>query len=131
MSVPEGFTAHTRKSAVTDAWEPLYARRTDEALQLGLRVSDRHCNSRGFLHGGVVATLVDNAMGLTLGQATARRAVTVNLSVDYVGSAKPGQWLQIEPRLVRAGSTIGVVDALVTADGDTVARANATFRIVA
>jgi uncharacterized protein (TIGR00369 family) len=128
--IPSGFVPHERKSPVTDPWEPIWARQADRAMQLGLRVSAAHCNSRGFLHGGLIASLADNAMGLSLGQATGQSAVTINLSVDYVQSAQPGQWLQIEPRVIRAGSKLGVVDALVTADGEVIARANATFRIL-
>lgn len=128
--VPEGFLPHDRKSPVTDAWEPLFARRSERAVQLGLRVTSAHCNARGFLHGGVIASLADNAMGLSLAPATGNAAVTVNLTLDYVHSAQPGQWLQVEPRVIRAGGKLGFVDALVTADGETIARANATFRIV-
>ena len=129
-NIPEGFLPHDRKSPVTDAWEPLFARRSERAVQLGLRVSSAHCNARGFLHGGVIASLADNAMGLSLALATGTGAVTVNLTLDYVQSAHPGQWLQVEPRVIRAGGKLGFVDALVTADGETIARANATFRIV-
>ena len=137
--VPEGFAPHFRKSMVTDPWEPLFSRQLEEAVQIGVRLRDVHCNSRGFVHGGVIATLADNAMGLSLVKRlrAARQdapdpaigAVTVSLSVDYVATAQVGQWLQIEPRVVKAGRSLGFVDALVTADGDLVARANATFRV--
>jgi acyl-coenzyme A thioesterase PaaI-like protein len=40
-----------------------------------------------------------------------------------------GQWLQIEPRVVHVGKSTGVVDALITADGEVVARADGTFQI--
>ena len=60
----------------------------------------------------------------------ARSALTVSLSVDYVASAKIEQWLLIDPRVVRTGGTLGFVDALVTADGEIIARANATFRLL-
>lgn len=62
---PEGFAPHFRKSLVTDAWEPLFSRRVDGSVQIGLRLADKHCNSGGFLHGGVIAALADNAMGLS------------------------------------------------------------------
>jgi uncharacterized protein (TIGR00369 family) len=144
MTPPDGFTPHFRSSKVTDPWEPLFSRVTDEAVQIGLWLRDVHCNSRGLVHGGVIATLADNAMGLSYVQAATskhkaanspatsvpRGAVTVSLSVDYVAVAKLGQWLQIDPRVVRAGRTLGFVDALVTADGQTIARANATFNVV-
>ncbi|HET6336937.1 MAG TPA: PaaI family thioesterase [Polyangiales bacterium] len=130
IETPQGFVRHDRKSAVTDPWEPIWVRPVDQAVQLAVRISPAHCNARGFLHGGVIASLADNAMGLTLARSTGSSAVTVSLTVDYVRSAGPGQWLQIEPRVIRAAGKLGFVDALVTADGETIARANATFRVV-
>ncbi len=132
---PEGFSAHFRKSPVTDPWEPLFSRQVDGALQIGLYLREAHCNSRGFLHGGVIAALADNAMGLScrkiLGSTqgdSARGLVTINLTIDYVGAAKVGQWLQIEPRVLRTGRSMCFADALVTAEGALIARANAVFR---
>jgi acyl-coenzyme A thioesterase PaaI-like protein len=57
-------------------------------------------------------------------------ALTVSLSVDYLATAKIGQWLLIEPRVVKTDTTLGFVDALITADGEIIARATATFRML-
>ena len=57
-------------------------------------------------------------------------AATVSLSLDYAASARLGQWMQITPRVIKAGRSMGFVDALVTGDGETIARASATFRAV-
>jgi uncharacterized protein (TIGR00369 family) len=129
---PEGFVPHFRKSPVTDPWEPLFSRRIDGTVQIGLWLREVHCNSRGLLHGGVIAALADNAMGLSCGSSlpSVQGLVTVSLTVDYVGAAKIGQWLQIEPRVLRTGKSMGFADALVTADGTVVARASATFRVL-
>ena len=54
--------------------------------------------------------------------------VTLNLNVDFVATGKVGEWLQVSPRLIRSGKSIGVVDALISAGGIIIARANATFR---
>lgn len=130
---PDDFAPHFRKSPVTDPWEPLYSRRDpDGAVQIGLRIGPAHCNSRGMLHGGVIAALADNAMGLSCGAAMdpppAKGLVTVSLGVDYVGAGRVGQWLLVAPRVIRAGRTLGFVDALVSADGAVVGRASATFQ---
>jgi uncharacterized protein (TIGR00369 family) len=131
MQVPEGFALHTRSSAVTQPWEPIYVRAHDTGLQLGLRVAAAHCNARGFLHGGVIACLSDNAMGMNVVMAAgAVGALTVTLNIDYVQAAALGAWLQIEPRVIRAQGKLGFVDALIKADEQTIARANATFRIL-
>jgi uncharacterized protein (TIGR00369 family) len=131
--IPDGFAVHTRTSPATQGWEPLYARLTGGTFQLGIRIGAHHCNSRGMLHGGVIATLADNASGLTLGVALGgapQGIVTTALAIDYIAAAKPGQWLQVEPRVIKASTGSGVIDALITADGAVVARANASFRVL-
>ena len=131
QAVPEGFAPHFKTSPVTAPWEPLYSRRGERNVEIGLWLREAHCNSRGFVHGGVIAALADNAMGLSCVacQPGVKGALTVSLAVDYVATAKLGQWLKIVPRVIKAGGTLGFADALITADGETIARANATFRM--
>jgi len=141
---PEGFAPHTRHSPLTEPWEPLFARQQGHAVHLGLRVREAHCNSRGFAHGGLVSALADNAMGLSAvataraagdaeggakGGAEGKRAVTVSLNLDFIDSARIGQWLTIEPVVLRHGRTLAFTECHVLADGKLVARASATFRL--
>lgn len=132
--IPAGFEPHFRKSPVTDAWEPLYSRRTGTAVHMGLRLARAHTNSRGLIHGGLIAALSDNAMGYSCAQAmgwdTSKSLVTINLAVDFIGSATIGQWLSIEPEVIRNGSTICFAQSLIKADDVVIARANGTFRVV-
>ena len=132
--IPAGFTPHFRKSPVTDAWEPLYSRRTEKAVHMGLRLAKQHTNSRGLIHGGLIAALSDNAMGYSCAQAMgwdqSKSLVTISLAVDFIGTAKIGQWLSIEPEVIKAGSTICFVQSLIKADDAVIARANGTFRVV-
>jgi uncharacterized protein (TIGR00369 family) len=130
--IPEGFEPHFRKSPLTDPWEPIYSRRTADAVILGLRLHEPHTNSRGFVHGGLIATLADNAMGLSCGVTLDRdtRLVTVSLAVDFTGSAQIGQWLAVESDVIKTGSTLCFAQCRITADGAPIARANATFRVI-
>ena len=61
--IPDGFERHFRQSPLTDPWEPLYSKRTDKAVIVGLRLAKPHTNAHGLIHGGLIATLADNAMG--------------------------------------------------------------------
>jgi uncharacterized protein (TIGR00369 family) len=128
--IPAGFEPHFRKSPLTDPWEPLFSRRTDKAVHIGLRLAKPHTNSRGLIHGGLIAALADNAMGYSCAQALdgQRSLVTVSLAVDFIGTAKIGQWLSIETEVIRTGSTICFAQGLIKADDIVIARANATFR---
>ena len=132
QSLTPDFLPHFRKSPVTDPWEPLYSRRRPDGIDLAFEVREAHCNSRGFLHGGVLAALCDNIMGLSLGAVlnqTKANIVTVNLAIDYLGSAKLGDFVMIEPRVIRAGGSLGFCDALVKCSDKSIARANATFSV--
>ncbi|HJV41755.1 PaaI family thioesterase [Caulobacter sp.] len=134
--IPEGFSPHTRKSPITEPWEPLYARAAPDRLVLATRVREAHCNSRSMPHGGFLAALADNAMGLSLAAslAAARQSagglVTVSLTLDYLGSAKLGQWLEFDTDFVKLGRSICFAEATVRADGLPVARARATFKLL-
>lgn len=55
--------------------------------------------------------------------------MTVNLSVDFLGAAQVGQWLEVHPRVLKVGGSLAFVDAVVLADQKMVARASAVFRI--
>jgi uncharacterized protein (TIGR00369 family) len=128
---PEGFMPHFKTSPVTAPWEPLFSRRSERSVEIGLWLRQAHCNSRGLLHGGVIAALADNAMGLSCVacRPEVKGALTVSLNVDYVASAKLGQWLKIQPRVIKVGSSLGFAEALISADSSVIARASATFRM--
>ncbi|TAJ69524.1 MAG: PaaI family thioesterase [Phenylobacterium sp.] len=132
LDVPEGFERHDRKSPVTDPWEPLYRRLSGDTVVLGLRSGTAHTNSRGFVHGGLISALADNAMGLSCARRLGDLAslVTVNLTIDFLGSALTGQWLEFDTVFVKPGGTLCFTQAFVTADGQPCARANAVFRVV-
>ena len=130
--IPPGFEPHFRRSPFTDPWEPLYARKTDKAITLGLRVDRPHTNGRGLIHGGLIAALADNTMGYSCAQALgwASSLVTISLAVDYLGNGEIGQWLSVEGEVIKAGSTICFAQSLVRVDDAVIARANGTFRVV-
>jgi uncharacterized protein (TIGR00369 family) len=131
-NIPDGFEPHFRKSPFTDPWEPLYSRKTDKAVIMGLRLAKPHTNARGLIHGGLIAALADNAMGYSCAQVTAWRSsfVTISLAVDFTGNATIGQWLAVESEVIRTGGTICFAQCLVKADDTVIARANGTFRVV-
>jgi uncharacterized protein (TIGR00369 family) len=133
---PEPFTLHPRKSPLTTPWEPIYADIRDDRWVLGIEIREPHTNSRGAPHGGLIAALADNAMGLscgvTLGSVgiASSGLVTVSLAVDYLGAAKLGQWLTFDTDFIKPGKSLCFAECTVRADDKPVARAHATFKVV-
>jgi uncharacterized protein (TIGR00369 family) len=130
--IPDGFERHFRKSPLTEPWEPIYSKKTDRAVIIGLRLAKPHTNGRGLVHGGLIAALSDNAMGYScaLVMGWTKSLVTISLAVDFVGSGNVGQWLAVETDVIKTGSTICFAQSLIKADDVVIARANATFRVV-
>jgi uncharacterized protein (TIGR00369 family) len=93
-----------------------------------LEAAERHHNPMGTLHGGVYCDLADAAMGFayaaTLGEG--ETFTTVELKINFLRAVRGGK-LTAEARVVKAGSTLGYVEADVTDDaGRLVARASST-----
>jgi uncharacterized protein (TIGR00369 family) len=132
--IPPGFGRQVRRSPLTDPWEPIYQKQTPDALILGLRLATPHTNARGFAHGGLIAALTDKAMGHSCGyrmRSVTSSLVTVSMAIDFISSAQIGQWLTVETDVIKTGSTLCFAQCFVKADDVVIARANATFRVVA
>ena len=88
-------------------------------------------NSRGDFHGGVVASLLDAAMGVAVRSAYpgGEGATTVSLTVNYLNPGR-GQLIGLG-HVVRAGNSLASAEArVVDASGQVVAHAVGTMRIL-
>ena len=131
--IPKGFVPHFRKSPLTDPWEPLYSHVTETAVMIGMRAGQQHCNSRGFVHGGMISALADNAMGLSCARQhkPAAGLVTVSLNLEFLKAARDGQWLEFITSFTKIGRTIDFAQGSVEADGNVCALMSATFAVPA
>ena len=89
-------------------------------------------NPAGFVQGGLLAAMLDDAMGpaVLIKSGGALYTATITLNVSYVAPARPGRFTA-EGRVVRMGKTIAFTEAsLSDAAGTPVARASASARLV-
>lgn len=130
--LPEGFGPILRSSPVLDALGGFHSKGAGTALEIGLLVGERHCNSRGTVHGGVLATLADIGMGylMVFGHEPPRRMTTASLNIDYTGSAKVGDWIDVRMDVPKIGRQIAFANARLLVGDKQVARASAVFAVV-
>lgn len=135
--VPEGFSRVQRPqpNPFNELVGPFYSKLEGNVISVGLRIEERHCNSRGICHGGLLATLADIALGYAcvIAGGTGGRAgsfVTTNLSVDYLAPAHVGDWVQSDVKVLNPGSRTATADGFLVANGNAVVRASATFRMM-
>lgn len=130
-AVPEGFRPLFRTSPVLDLIGPIYCRGKGLGLVLGLRIDSKHCNARGSIHGGILAALADVAMGYTLAFASQppKALVTANLTLDYAGTAKVGDWLETAVDLQKRGSRLAFANCYISVGAERIVRASAVFLV--
>jgi acyl-coenzyme A thioesterase 13 len=147
-AVPLGFEPISRSGPFEEANGPLYFKAENGAVTLGLRIETRHCNSAGTVHGGMIATICDLALGRNIGFASAspdalvawrnkeagapvKRLVTVSLSIDYAGYASVGDWIEVRTEVQKVGKALAFANAYVLRGDERIARASAVFRDLA
>ncbi|WP_104525051.1 PaaI family thioesterase [Blastococcus atacamensis] len=103
----------------------------DGSARLGFEATEEHLNAAGTLHGGVLATLVDTAMGLAVRTTTDDGEVpaTSQLTVTYLRPGKPGR-VEATARLRTRGEHLTVCEADVEQDGKCLVHAVATFALL-
>ncbi len=130
--VPDGFEPIFRSSPFLDLLGPIYNKKSARGLVIGLRAEEKHCNSRGLVHGGVLSSLADVALGYNAafqGESVVP-LVTANLSIDYAGSAKVGEWIEIEVDVQKVGRSLAFANSYFSVASKRIARASAVFSVV-
>jgi acyl-coenzyme A thioesterase PaaI-like protein len=59
---------------------------------------------------------------------TERHTPTISLSVDYIAPAPLGAWVEANVILIKETKSLIFTQALITTNGEPVARANVTYR---
>jgi uncharacterized protein (TIGR00369 family) len=103
----------------------------DGTASLRLDATEKHLNEAGTVHGGVLATLVDMAMGQAVRSSTGDSDVpaTSQLTVTYLRPGKPGT-MEVRARVSKQGENLTVCEADVEQDGRSLAHALATFAVL-
>lgn len=107
----------------------------DGASRCLLTVTDAHTNRHGVLHGGIAATLLDNAMGatgsLTVDETGRTPFLTISMNVNFIAPAHPGQHLTATGRVTGGGrATLFLSSELVADDCTLIATATGVYRKV-
>ena len=88
-------------------------------MSIGLAIEQKHTNSRGICHGGVLATLADLALGYAMLARSGDKGsfVTAHLAVDYAGAARKGDWVESSVEIQRVGARLAFANCYLVAGG--------------
>jgi uncharacterized protein (TIGR00369 family) len=143
MSVPATFDppafdpagegwAHRAPVGFTGLIGPLWSRPEGDGWAYGLKAETRHANVHGIVHGGMLVTLLDNSMGLTVWHATGLRpAVTMQLNTQFLAAAYPGEFLEARGEIMRLANSVVFVRGILVVGERRVAAADGIWKVLA
>jgi uncharacterized protein (TIGR00369 family) len=117
------------------AWEWLGLRLVEtgqSSAVVEMTTTEDMANHSGVVHGGMISTLADSAMGRSLRtlKPGVARAMSFDLKVKFINVAKVGDSLRATGHVIHAGRRTAVAECRVEGkDGRLVATASATFAV--
>lgn len=100
-------------------------------VEIAFEAGAQHVNVQGLVHGGMLATLADTAMGFAVRTVLdpGRRHVTVQLGIEFLSPGRPGR-IVAHGRSVKIGRQLGFAEAdVVDARGRLLALARSTLSV--
>ena len=121
--------------APSRAWEWLGLRLVETSegtATVEMTATEDMANASGFVHGGIISTLADSAMGRSLRtlKPGVVRAMNFDLKLNFISAGKIGEALRAKGSVVHAGRRTAVTECRVEgADQRLIATASATFAV--
>lgn len=92
-------------------------------------VREDQLNHANVLHGGVITTMLDEIMGMTLiTEEITHLYVTINLHVDFLFGAKLGEKVRVVSEVIRVGKKVANIEGkMYNSEGKLLAKASSNF----
>ena len=111
---------------------PILARREGDGWAYAFRSGPQHENRQGAVHGGMLMTFADHAIGATAWEAGGRRkSVTMQLDCQFVSAAVPGDFVECRGRVVRTARSVIFMAGEMTVGDRIVLSATGIWKVVA
>lgn len=94
-----------------------------------ITVAAEHLNPQGTLHGGVISSMADIAMGAAL-RTMGKVGVTVNLNVNFLAPGQLGERIRARGKVVHNGNTMVSTECTVESDKGVLAKASGLWFVI-
>ena len=99
-------------------------------VEMEIPVSKDHLNALNSVHGGIIATLIDSAMGMAM-KSHNKVGVTTSLNVNYLKGAGRGDVLKAFGKVTRNGNKVVFCEARIENQrGDLLATRQGSFFVL-
>jgi len=111
--IDEGYS-HWEGDAAEDNIGPFFFKFDEGILNTVFRVEERHCNSHGTIHGGVLMVFADYTLCVAANGGNQDESVsTVTCSNEFLAPALPGDVLTATGEVTRKGGSLVFVRVVI------------------
>jgi acyl-coenzyme A thioesterase 13 len=126
--LPQSYKRLIVKSAFVNHLGEFYERLAPTGRSVAIRVLAQHCNSQGVAHGGFLSALADMALSYgTYEPGDAPPRITLNLSTEFMGVAREGEWVEAHVDVLKAGRRVIFASCYICVGEKRIARASGVF----
>jgi acyl-coenzyme A thioesterase PaaI-like protein len=128
----QGWKPRSGQGPFTQLVGPVWAQRQPDGSSLyGLLAEERHTNSRGVVHGGMLMTFADHMLGWLVWDLVDRRpCATVSLNNQFTAAVKPGDFVIMQGRVLRQTRSLIFVQGEAKVGEKTVLAAEGIWKIL-
>ena len=129
---PPGFVPAGFSPGFLDRGGPYWLKLGEAGTLVGLRIDEGHLNYQDAAHGGVLTTLADVALSYAIhvSETPAPGLATASLTVNFLGAARLGEWLEAEARIDRIGKRLAYTSGTIRRDGEAIATMTGVFSVI-
>ncbi len=127
---PDGFVRSTERGPFTTHNGPFYHRAREGRVEQAFHAEQRHCNSMGLIHGGMLSAFLDGLLAGAAGRQAGAIPVTIQLSVSFLGMGRAGDWILGDARVTRATKDLAFVEGRAFVGERDLARATGVFKFM-
>ena len=110
---------------------PFLARREGGGWHYGFVAEQRHLNKGGVVHGGMLVSFADDALGATVWEAVGRQPVTtVQLNTQFIAPVHLGELAEMRAEVLRRTRTVVFVRGVLEVGGRAVVHADGVWKIL-
>lgn len=110
---------------------PIWTRREGNVWTLGVLAGTQHTNIMGIVHGGLIATLLDQVVSMNAWEALDRSpCVTVQMDMHCLAAAQVGQFLEARATIVRMTNSLVFVRGEIVVEDEVIASGQAVLKRV-
>ena len=130
QGIPEGWVQRRSKAFGTHVG-PFYQPPEGGETLCGFLADERHGNKRGVVHGGMLATAFDVALGNASWESVGQRpCATIQLNIHFIGALQLGEFAQVQADITRSTRSLVFLRGTMRVDDRIIATADGVWKIL-